>query len=117
MRDPTYTEIMAELAVVEDQINAKNRRIARVLKKLKGHYWYYKGFKPMVEEDKPPFPEEWEILREVPARAHHCKTTEYGPIREYWADGRVQNFEGDSWSGSIYIQVKENRWVKVPYST
>jgi hypothetical protein len=114
MEDPNYAEIMAELAVAEKQIAAKNARIARVLRKLRGSYWFYKGFKRFAEGNM--FLDEWVITRELPTNAEHRKTNELGPIKEYWQTTWHGGYESELMFDYRYVQVREDRWLKLKFN-
>lgn len=108
-------EAYAELDKVESEVRSKNARIARVLRKMRGSYWFYKGFRRFIEGNM--ILDEWEIARELPTNAEHRKTNECGPIREYWQTTWNGSPESDLLIVHGYVQVKDNRWVKVAFSS
>jgi hypothetical protein len=90
----------------------KDERLLRAVKKVKGKTFY----KYLIEllEDRVDYTT-MEIVN-APT-GEHQSTNDFGrTIKEYWVDQRSVGTEGDSFEGTICVQLKENKFLKANYS-
>lgn len=96
------------------KIHAYNQRILRAIKSVKGNT-FYKHLIELIKDAETTDYQEWEIVSKPVGKCQ--EVTECGrSIRKEWVDQRAVGDSGDSWAGSICIQLKENKYLKFYFS-
>lgn len=108
-----YHECYSGLNKYDDECDRSNKRMLRVLRKVKGRTFV----KRLME-----LAEACEGVRGKIYLSKHPKgekqpEDEFGRlIKHTWVDQRSVGMEGDSWEGTVSVQVKENKWICFNYS-
>lgn len=119
---PSIEDVWSELSESQKVNNAEaqrcNNRILRVIRHRFGRA-YVRHLLAFLKDSEADgymgFDHKWEISRNK--GQYDCTTDEYGrKLRKYSVDQWSVGIEGDSWAGHIYIELKPNRYLKVPFS-
>jgi hypothetical protein len=95
------------------KIEASNARLLKVLTKIKGKNWV-KGLRMALDElegiDS--------VIRVTRRKPKKCdwQAEDYGPIKGMWVEQWARGMDGDSWEGTIWIQVDAKRYLEMHYS-
>jgi len=95
-----------ELTAAEKEQNEHNQSVIFSLTKAQR-----KSFKELVDSSE--LSGKIEIVEEAFGEEQSDEYDGYGKI---FVDQRCVGIEGDSFAGSIYAQLSENKWLKIPYS-
>lgn len=97
-----------------DEIHRRDVRLLKAIKKVKGKTFY----RHLIALIKDANPTEWaqlEIVSEPGGEKQ--KETDFGrSIKYIWVDQWSVGMEGDSFEGYIWVQIKENKYLKFRYS-
>lgn len=105
---------MAEYFEGLKQIEKSDKRLLRAIRHVKGYsFWknLHKAFKELGTI------QEWAPLQLVKEPKGDFVKEKYGrEIKGYWVDQRSVGDSGDSFEGTICIQIRENKYLKFHYS-
>jgi len=97
-----------------EKVRKYNARILRAIKTVKGKA-FVKHLSALMESCEAVDWANWEILKEPIGSEQSID--EYGrEIRKEWVDQRATGTEGDSWEGTICVQIKPNKYLKFHFS-
>lgn len=97
-----------------EQVDKYNNRILKAIKSVKGKT-FYKHLLALIKDAGSVSWDEWEIVKEP--NGHKQKETEFGrQIKHIWVDQWSVGMEGDSFEGYIWVQLKENKYLKFRYA-
>lgn len=96
------------------EVNRRNSRILKAIKAVKGKT-FYRHLTALIKDANPTEWGEWEIVKEPGGEKQ--KETEFGrAIKFIWVEQWSVGTEGDSFEGYIWVQIKENKYLKFRYS-
>ena len=97
-----------------DEVDRRNSRLLKAIKAVKGKA-FYRHLIALIKDANPTEWDQWEIVNE-PGGVKQ-KETEFGRgIKYIWVDQWSVGMEGDSFEGYIWVQIKENKYLKFRYS-
>lgn len=108
-----YHDCYSGLTLYDDECDRSNKRMLKVLRKVKGRT-FVKRFLEVAEScDRV----QGKIFLSKMPKGNQQVENEFGRlIKHIWVDQRSVGMEGDSWEGTISVQVKSNKWVCFNYS-
>lgn len=93
-------------------VDKKNKRLLTAIKKVKGKT-FYKHLLTIIEESEG-IDGFAQIVKEPVGK---FQKEQYGrTIPGYWVDQWAVGMEGDSWEGTVCVQLKPNKYLKFSYS-
>ena len=103
---------MQQFANYEKEICSKNKRLLNAIKSVKGKT-FHKHLLGIIKES-----EGLNGLAEiVPIPQGGYQRENWGrDIKGYWIEQWSVGMEGDSYEGNVYVQIKPNKYLKLPYS-
>lgn len=108
-----YHDCYSGLTKYGDECARSNKRLLKVLRKVKGRT-FVKRFLEVVEAS-----DGWNgklYLSKTPRGRKHVEN-EYGRLIKYiWVDQRSVGMEGDSFEGTVSVEVKPNKYLCFDYS-
>lgn len=104
--DEIASEVYGELARYEFEISAYNDSIIKSLGKRAPE-----NFKALLD-----YADVTGKIEFVAEPKGENQKEKHGVFCEVWVDQRSVGTEGDSYEGFIYAGLKDNRWIKIPYS-
>lgn len=108
-----YHDCYSGLTKYDDECNRSNKRMLRVLRKVKGST-FVKRFLEVVESCEGV---NGKIFLSKNPKGKQQSENEFGRlIKHIWVDQRSVGMEGDSFEGTVSVQVKPNKWVCFNYS-
>lgn len=91
-----------------------NQRILRAVKSVRGKT-FYKHLTEFIKNAEPTDYHEWEIVSQPVGNKQ--EVTEFGrSIKKEWVVQHSVGDSGDSWAGTICVQLKENKYLKFHFS-
>lgn len=97
-----------------EQVDKHNRRILKAIKAVKGKT-FYRHLVALIKDAGSVSWNEWEIVKEPNGKKQ--KETEFGrSIKQIWVDQWSVGTGGDSFEGYIWVQLKENKYLKFRFS-
>lgn len=108
-----YHDCYSGLTKYDDECDRSNKRMLRVLRKIKGRT-FVKRFLELAESCDRVNGKMW--LSKSPNGKQQVEN-EFGRlIKNIWVDQRSVGTEGDSFEGTVSVQVKQNKWLCFNYS-
>lgn len=104
--DEIAAEVYAELAKYELEIIEHNTTIIKSFGRRA-----IANFKSLLE-----YADVTGKIEFVTQPAGENQKEKYGVFCEVWVQQWSEGMEGDSFSGYIFARLKDNRWIKIPYS-
>jgi len=106
-----YAEAFADMDRARKEVHKHNNRILRAVKRALGMKLRTAIYKTAKEMEACPYAK-WELVKKPRGdrQSHNIK-----PIDHVWVSQRAVGYEGDSWEGEIYIQLKERLWLEMHY--
>lgn len=96
------------------EIDRRNTRLLKAIKKIKGKT-FYRHLIALIKDANPTEWGEFEVVSNPGGKMQ--KETEFGrSIKYIWVDQWSVGMEGDSFEGYIWVQLKENKYLKFRYS-
>lgn len=112
--DEDFKQIMddyeEECKKIRDEENRINGRILRAIKNVKGKK-FYDSLMIAMEEDE--ILGKLEIVRKPIGK---YQTESWGVIKGSWVDQYTQGEDGDSFYGTVCIQLKKDKYLLMPFS-
>lgn len=105
-----YKEVFDDLSKWEKEVEENNNNILKELSREFGDS-IHEDFRHCVEDCI--MSAKLEIVSEP--NGHPQKGESYGFLKTIWVDQWSVGNTGDSFSGFIYGQLDEKRWLKIPY--
>lgn len=104
--------VFAEWDRALKDVRKHNNRILRAVKRTLGMKLRTAIYKTAKEMEACPYAK-WELVKKPRGdrQSHNIK-----PIDHVWVCQRAVGYEGDSWEGEIYIQLKERLWLEIHYT-
>lgn len=95
-----------------NELDRKNKRLLKAIKKVKGNT-FYKYLLQIIEES-----EGISGLAEIVSKpVGEFQAEKYGrQIKGIWVSQWSVGTEGDSWDGIVYVEIKPNKYLKFNYS-
>lgn len=91
-----------------------NQRILRAVKSVKGKT-FHKHLTEFIKNAEATDYHEWEIVSQPVGNQQ--EVTEYGrAIKKEWVVQYSEGDSGDSWNGTICVQLRENKYLKFHFS-
>lgn len=108
-----YHDCYSGLVKYEDECARSNKRMLKVLRRVKGRV-FVKRFLELVEACDRLNGKFY--LSKVPRGKEHAEN-EFGRMIKYiWVDQRSVGTEGDSFEGTVSVEVKPNKYICFDYS-
>lgn len=96
------------------RVHKYNNRILKAIKSVKGKT-FYRHLLSLIKNSESVSWSQWEIVKEPNGERHIEK--EYGrEIKFIWVDQWAVGTEGDTFDGYIWVQLKENKYLKFRFS-
>lgn len=99
-------EVWKDLAEAERRINLKNKRVLKAIKSIKGKGFYRKLMDEIEESEG--IVGEIEIIKQPKGKYQECSGR---LIPGIWVEQWGVGMEGDSWNGTICVQIKPNKYI------
>lgn len=97
-----------------NKINAYNKRILRAIKSVKGKT-FFNHLIAFIKDAEASEYSQFEIVAKPVGKMQ--EVSEYGrEIKKEWVVQQAVGDSGDSWSGSICVQIKPNKYLKFDFS-
>lgn len=108
-----YHDCYSGLVKYDDECDRSNKRMLKILRKVKGRTFVKRLLELIESCDRL----EGKIYLSRTPKGKKQSETEYGHlIRTIWVDQRSVGTEGDSWEGTVSVQVKPNKYLCFNYS-
>lgn len=104
-------EMYESMAAYDREVERSNKRLCKAILNQLGTT-FLKEIMAVAHESE--VQNKMEIVRET--TGEYQKEYGYDCFEGYWVDQWSVGDSGDSFNGYIYIQLKENRWLKMYYS-
>lgn len=106
-------KVYSELAEQEKEIARSNNRLFKAIETVKGKA-FLRNLKMVLFDC---YLSNYDKCTIVNSTTGKWQEERYGrEIRGYWVDQWSVGMEGDSFAGFIYVKLKENKFIKCPYS-
>ena len=106
-------EAYDKLAELEDDIQRKNGRIINAIRSVKGSGFVINLLELVDEISDYTVYESWTLVKKP---VGDKQEEDFGLIEYVWCDQWSTGMEDDSFSGYIYVELKEHLFLKIPYS-
>jgi hypothetical protein len=108
-----YHDCYSGLTKYEDECARSNKRMLKVLRRVKGRT-FVKRFLELAEDCEGV---RGKIYLSKNPKGTKYSENEYGPlIKHRWVDQRSVGMEGDSFEGTVSVEVKPNKYLCFDYS-
>lgn len=105
---------MKEYVAFLNEISRRNHRLLNAIKTVNGKI-FYKHLVEFIKEREPTEYSQFEIVSKPVGKEQDCG--EYGRrIKKEWVVQRAVGDSGDSWEGTICVQIKPNKYLKFNFS-
>lgn len=111
-----FSEAMDEKCQYEDEIEASNQRLLKAILKVKGEL-FYEWLLLFIEDMSPDGKFSIAKAPEGNKQRTGNERSVFGKIKEYWVNQWSVGDSGDSFAGILFIQLKENKYLAMPYSS
>lgn len=103
-----------KICEAEYDIHRRNQRLLRAIKSVKGKT-FYKRLMEVIKESEGM--RSFFLAEIVKVPVGKFQSERYGrEIKGIWVDQRSVGMEGDSWEGTVCVEIKPNKYFKFHYS-